>query len=335
MATLVTSAFPDAIKVQYEKRLLTRALPRMVHSNWTMKATLSKTGSYELRKYDGLSAVTTPLNAEGTTPAEQPAPAMSKITLTPLFYGSWIGFTDILDLEQFDPIISNMSGILGEQAGQSVDMLFRAALIADATVDYAGGASAIGSLAYPDNEVSYMDLLIQWAAIESENALPPDGGYFPVIVHPHTYTSLMLDPIFVNMFNQESPSSAMRTGYVGTLLSMKFFVTSNAYEQADVGSGSTTDVYSALILGKESHGSVSFAGWMPGSIDSGGDDPTINNTGKSIAPLSIIAKPIGSAGSDDPLNQRGSLAWKMSFAVDVLNASWIRNLKHTTVFSND
>jgi hypothetical protein len=49
MTTLVQQALPDAIKTMYERRLLTRAVPRLVHGRWGISARLNKFGSYELR----------------------------------------------------------------------------------------------------------------------------------------------------------------------------------------------------------------------------------------------------------------------------------------------
>ena len=323
----------DTIKTQYEKRLLTRALPRLVHGRWGSKARMTKTGSMELRKYSALNAVTAAL-VEGTTPGEQSTPTISTVTMTPLWYGAYLVYTDELDMEAFDPIISEFSGILGEQAGVSADTLFRTELVADATADYSGGVAADGSLAYPGQEISYADILYQVAELEAQSALPVDGDDFVMIIHPHSYASLMQDPVFVNMFQQEAPNSALRNGFVGRILRCKIFVSSNAYELADVGVGSTTDVYHALFIAKESYGSVSFAGLDPSISDNGGPDGKVL-TGQSIKPVEIIMKPLGSAGADDPLNQRGTIAWKMALDVEVLNSSWIRDLHHTNVFSND
>lgn len=49
MANLNQTSLSDAVKTQYEKRLLMRAIPRMVHGRWGMVARLNKVGSYELR----------------------------------------------------------------------------------------------------------------------------------------------------------------------------------------------------------------------------------------------------------------------------------------------
>ncbi|MBU2177497.1 MAG: hypothetical protein KJ556_20585, partial [Gammaproteobacteria bacterium] len=81
------------------------------------------------------------------------------------------------------------------------------------------------------------------------------------------------------------------------------------------------------------YGSVSFAGLDPSLADSGKEYS--NMTGQSVKPVSMIIKDIGSAGADDPLNQRGTVAWKAVLDVEVLNANWIRNLYHVNVFSDE
>ncbi|MCA1806832.1 MAG: N4-gp56 family major capsid protein [Actinobacteria bacterium] len=333
MADINTTTLSDAIKTAYEMRLLTRAIPRYVHGRWAVKARISKRGSYELRKYGSLAANTTVLT-EGTTPAETASPTPTLITMTPQFFGSWMGFTELAELEVIDPILSEMSSILGEQAGLSADTIVRNELNTYATIDYSGGQSAVGTLDAPQHNISYADLIEQMAELEASSALPVDGEDFICILHPHSWASLMLDPTFVNMFIAEAPNSAIRSGYIGRILRLKLFVSSNAYEWADVGVGSTTDVYSALFIAKESYGILGLTGIEePKDVDNQGDNGK-PLTGQQIKPVNIIVKQVGSAGSSDPLNQRGSLAWKMTLTPEVLNADWIRCLKHTNIKSD-
>ena len=49
MADMNTTTLSSAIKTFYEKRLLTRAIPRYVHGRWAMKPRLNKFGSWEVR----------------------------------------------------------------------------------------------------------------------------------------------------------------------------------------------------------------------------------------------------------------------------------------------
>jgi hypothetical protein len=43
----------------------------------------------------------------------------------------------------------------------------------------------------------------------------------------------------------------------------------------------------------------------------------------------FVVKPLGSAGTSDPLNQRGSVGYKYPFATRLLNDNWITRLLST------
>lgn len=334
MANMNETTLASAIKTEYEKRLLTRAVPRLVHGRFGMTARLNKFGSYELRRYNSLSAVTTSL-AEGSTPAEQASPSLTVITITPLFYGAWVGHTDVLEMQSYDPVISEASSILGEQSGVSADTLIRNTMTANATLDYSGGQSAIGNLTAVSDVVTYGDFVKQVAALEGANALPAEGEDFICIMHPYTWATLMQDPVFVNLFLEEAEAgdaSGLRSGYVGRILRCRIFVSSNAQSYSAQGAGSSTP-YAMLFIGREAYGYVGMAGVTPEMMDEGGADEYNNNTGKEVKPVEIIVKQLGSSGALDPLNQRATIGWKMSLATSVLNNTWIRNLEHINAFS--
>ena len=183
MADINTTTFSDAIKTFYEKRLLMRAIPRYVHGRWAMRPRINKFGAWEVRRYGSLAANTTAL-IEGTTPAETAAPAPTLITMTPTFYGAWMGFSDLVELQAYDPIISEMSAILGEQVGLSADSIVRDELNTYGTIDYSGGVTAVGDLDSPAHDISYKDIVQQYAELEASGALPVDGEDFVVIIHP-------------------------------------------------------------------------------------------------------------------------------------------------------
>lgn len=326
----------DAIKTMYEKRLQIRALPRLVHGRFGNEARLNKVGSYELRKYGSLGLISSALT-EGTTPTEQSAPSLTLTTITPLFYGSWIGHSDELEVTVFDPLISEVASILGEQAGLSADTLVRNVLTAGATKDYSGGAASRGALDAPLHNVTYSDFVKAVATLEAANALPVEGDNYVCILHPYTYATLAQDPTFVNMFVQESGNgNPMRSGYVGSILRCNLYVTSNSRSYVDEGVGSTTDVYSMLFIARESYGTVGFAGTFPNLMVDGQGTKALNGmTGMAVKPVTMIIKQLGSAGADDPLNQRATIGWKMSLATSVLNSAWMLDLEHTNIASDD
>jgi N4-gp56 family major capsid protein len=337
MADNTQTTLADGIKTQYERRLLTRALPRLIHGRWGLKARLNKMGSHEVRKYGALSTISTPLT-EGATPNEQAAISLTLVTVTPAFYGAWLGWTDELEMTAFDPIISEFSSILGEQAGLSADTLIRNALTDGATKDYAGAATSRGTIDAPAHVLTYVDFIKQVAALEAENAMPVDGDDFIVIMHPFTWASLMQDPTFVNLFieaGDKGDANPLRSGYVGRILRCKVFVSSNAREYADEGVGSTTDVYSMLFIAKEAYGLVGIGATTPNFGVDGAPEKAKNMTGQNVKPVELFVKQLGSAGSSDPLNQRATVGWKMSLGEAITNSAWIRDLEHANVASDD
>ncbi len=317
--------YASAVKTSYERRLLTRALPRLIHTRFGDQARVNRGfGTLEFRKYAGLSAVTTALD-EGNTPNSQLAPSLSSITITPLWYGAWLGFTDKIDMVAFDPLVSEMSAILGEQAGLSIDTLTRNTLVAGATDDFSNGVAARANLAAGD-KIAYADFLVQIAELEAGNARPVDGRY-KVIIHPYTWATLMQDTTFVTLFAREA-NSAIRSGLVGTLLNCDIYVSSNAASYTLAGSGSAYTVYSALFIGAESYGVYGMGDLTPNFNMDGSGAEYKNMTGMKVKPVNIIIKDLGSAGTADPLNQRGTLAWKCAHIAKILNSAWIRDLEH-------
>jgi len=279
-----------------------------------------------------MSAVTSPLG-EGSTPAEQAAPTISSVTLTPVWYGAFVEMTDEVDMTAFDPILSEISSLLGEQCGLSMDTLIRNALISGATAAYSGGVSAVGSLDYPQHKISYKDIVMQVTALMAANALHAENGKFMVVIHPHTLATLLQDEVFVNMWTAETNPEAIRMGKMGTLMQCDFYISSNAYESADVGAGSTTDVYSALFIGEGAFATAGFTGLKAKQVDMMGADE-YTGTGKPVKPVQVIIKPLGSGGAEDPLNQRGTAGWKATLDTEILQATWMRNLYHVNDFSD-
>jgi N4-gp56 family major capsid protein len=331
MANVNTSTMSNAVKTFYDSRLLMRAIPRLVHCNFGERATLNKNGSYEWRKYGALSAKTTALT-QGTTPVEESSPSLTLVTATPSWYGAWLSYTDQLDLQSMDPVVTWMSGVLGEQAGVSVDTIVRNAITAGATKQYSGDATSRATLDAPGDNISYEDLLYAMATIWGNSALTLMGGKYAIIVHPHSIASLYQDPVFVNLFVEEQ--NPIREGHIGKILNCDIFVSANAREYADGGAGSTTDVYSFLIIAKESYGQVSMAGLEPKLVDTAGPEGDyLTGDGSKASPVQLIFKNLGETGFD-PLDQRATAGWKLTEDVQILNSSWIIDLEHTNALSD-
>ena len=341
MATQTQTTLSDTVKTQYLRRLLMRAVPRLIPGRWGERANVTGNGSLEWRKYAASSVDDSGPTAltEGVTP-DSDSTSVTAVTATPVFYGSYLQHTDELEMTAYDPIISEFSNVLGEQAGLAVDTIIREDLLGSSpTTRYAGAASARGNIDVGNDSIDYADFLKAVAVLMANSALPVEGARFACILHPHSYATLMQESEFVNTFLHASPrdndNNPMRTGFIGTFLNVDIYISGNAREYADEGDSSTVDVYIALFIGREAYGVAGIGNIDPREVDGAGNDPFANNTGKgrSLAPVDLIVKPLGSGGTEDPLNQRGTVAWKAALDTVMLNSSWIISLEHANAFS--
>ena len=329
MASFNTTDLSNAIITLNEKRLLTRAQPRLIHGRWAEIAEYKGYNIYSMRRYAQLSAATTALG-EGTTPAETTVANPTTVTITPSAYGSWMAFTDRHDLTSFDPVIATMSGLLGDQAGLTVDTIVRNTLTANATADYSGAATTRATLDVMNDKIAFVDWIQNYVELLAANARKIDG-MFKCIAHPYTLEAFFIDPTFSTFISRSAPES-MRNGLLGTILDCELFISSNSRIYVDAGQNSTEDVYTMLFIGAESHGVAGFMGQMPNlQIDGAGPEGE-NLTGQDKKPVELIMYDLGETGFD-PLKQRGTVGWKVYHGEAVLNANWIRCLEHVNSFS--
>lgn len=215
----------------------------------------------------------------------------------------------------------------------SIDTIIRNALVSGATAAYPSDVAAVGSLDAPAHNIAFIDIVKQTFALQAANALPVDGGRFIILCHPHTLATLFNDEVFVNMFIQGTQEE-LKMGKMGTIMNCDIYCTSNAYENANAGVGSTTDVYETFFIGQEAFGTAGMASVDPKNVDMGGPGD-MNMTGKQVKPVEIIVKQTDSGGSENPLNQRGSIGWKASNDTEILNSNFMIGFNHTTIYSDD
>lgn len=88
----------------------------------------------------------------------------------------------------------------------------------------------------------------------------------------------------------------------GSTNNVRWLMSTNGYSTS-----AATPVWNNIILGQESYG--------------------VCKLGSKEA--EFIVKPLGSSGTADPLNQRGSVGYKYPFATRLLNDNWITRLLST------
>jgi N4-gp56 family major capsid protein len=301
-----TSQVDPAVSVYYDRVLLSRALPSLVHDRWAQKKSIkSKSGTMiKFRRYNSLSAATTPL-VEGTPP---PGQQLNKTDITAIVsqYGDFVHITDVVDLTVEDSVLTEANMLLGEQIGLTYDTLTRDILKACVTTV----ACAAGKNGDTPTEVTDSDLDAACDVLIGNNAKYLTGvikastgiGTLPLaasfggIFHPNVRHDFVALDSWLPVEKYSNPG-ASENYEEGRTDKIRWLMTTNA---STTGSGADT-VYNLLIFGKDAYGTIDIEG---GNLKS-------------------VIKDFGSGGTKDPLNQECTAGWKGWFVAKILNDTFM------------
>lgn len=302
----------------YSRELLERAVPYFAHILFAQVRDIpagSGTDTIKMRKYGNLAAQTTPLS-EGVTPAGSQLSA-TDVTAQVQYYGDYITLTDKVSLETLDPILMETAGILGDQAGDSVDQIARDVLVAGTTVQYASTATqrtditAAMKLTAAEVKEAVRTLKVNLAR-PITTMINPSTGYntvplkrsYVMLVHPNTSFDIEDAAGFTPVEKYANKADVM-VNEIGAFPYVRVIESTNA--KVYTGGGySSADVYASLIFGMNAYGISRI----------------------SSLTLQNIVKPLGSAGTADPLNQRATSGWKLTFVAKILQQAWILRIEH-------
>jgi N4-gp56 family major capsid protein len=305
MATTQTTAIvTNEMQTYYDKKLLARMIPNFIHMQWGQKRPIPKAGgnTINFRKFASLTAATTAMT-EGVTPAGNSI-TVTALTASPSQYGDFVQVSDVLDLEAIDPVLDEMATVLGEQASDTLDQVTRDILAAGTTVQYAAGRVSRVTVAAGDN-LTVLEIRKAVRTLKRNKAKGVADGDYVAIVEPGATFDLQGDANWISA-NQYAGSKAIFNGEIGRLYGVRFVETANAKKFAGAGAASI-DVYATIILGADAYGIVDVAG--SGAVQN-------------------IIKPVGSAGSADPLNQRATTGWKALFTAVILQQTAMIRIEH-------
>lgn len=289
-------------KTFYERTLLKRLLPILVFMKYGQKKSIPKNqgDKVNFRRFNSLPKITTPLT-EGVTP-EGAALDITKIEAKVEQYGNFVRITDKLDMVGIDPVLTETAGLLGENAAETLDTIVRDEVCSGTSVMYAGGKANRDALAAGDVLTS-TDIRKAVRALRRNNAKPADGKYFVGIIDPDTAYDLMNAPLWQDV-SKYNGGTAIMAGEVGRLGGVRFIDSTNTKVVENTGN---VNVHMTMILGKDAYGVVDVEG---------------------SAKPEMIVKSLGSAGTDDPLNQRASSGWKNMFTAKRLQELSMVRIEH-------
>lgn len=317
MANTSRTQIPIEVNNFYDRRLLDKAIPAFVHNRFAQVRDIpanSGTNVIKFRRYGLLTAQTTALT-EGVTP-EGKQLSVTDITATVLQYGDFITLTDKVLTETYDPILTETAEILGEQAGDSLDQLCRDVLVAGASVQYASTATQTSEVSAA-MKITRDEVKQVVRTLKGNNAkmitsmIDPSDGVSTTPIG-RAYIGIVSEDVAYDLDDatgwipvEKYPNKSMvMPDEIGSLGGVRFIETSNAYVELAAGA-SSNDVHHVLIFGQNAYAQTRISGKA----------------------LMNIVKPLGSAGTADPLDQRTTSGWKAWYVAKVLNANFIVDLQ--------
>jgi N4-gp56 family major capsid protein len=299
-----TTQVDPGVQVFYDRVLLKRSQPYLIHELAAQTRNVSKKSGDQIkfRRYASLSPATTPLS-EGVTPPGQRA-SKTDLTAQVKQYGDFLHVSDWVDLTNQDSTLTEFAEMLGEQMGKTRDALCRDILAACASaIDVSGALStavldnAIKTLV--NNDAQFVTSLIRPGT--GQGSVPVSSAFWAM-----SSSELLDDWRGINGWipvRKYAKVNDVQDAEWGAYEQVRVLMSSQGYKDSDL-----THPYKIPIVGKNAYGVTEIEG---GSAKN-------------------IVKPFGSGGTEDPLNQRATSGWKMTYVARILNDNFMLKLDNVS-----
>lgn len=283
--TGATSTKPNA----YYDRLLLKLLVQtdFHHSKLAQKRPMPKNygDTINFRKIKKLEPSLTPLT-EGVTPDGLNG-QVEAISATTNQYGDWMEFSDKVDVTMVDPVVEEYTVELGRMMREKLDLLVRNELTEGSNVFYANEKTSRDALAVGD--IPKIDDFRKIVLSMKKNHVKPAArGKYVAFVSPEVVFDLMDDEKFVKAYEIGRNNTPFLKGEIADVYGIKFVEVVNARVEENT---EDVPVHLSVVLGEQAYGITTIKG--------NGD-------------VEMIIKPLGSAGTSDPLNQRQTIGAKVN-----------------------
>jgi N4-gp56 family major capsid protein len=314
-----TGQVTNAVNNYYDRLLLERAVPSFIQNRYADIRDIPQgnTNIIKFRRYTNLVAKTTPL-VEGVTPLGSQL-AITDLTATVQQYGDYVTLTDFLEMTTQDPVLNETAELQGDQVGDTLDQLTRDVLAGGTNQYFQSPATSPGTVTSAMKPViadfkNIVKILKENQAKRITEMLDPSTGLatqgimpaYIGFVHTDTTRDLKDTAGFFQIASYPRPEQIM-PDEVGAMDEVRLIESSNCKILAGVGVGGI-DVYLTVVIAKHAYAITRISGEA----------------------LHMIIKPLGSAGTADPIDQRSTSGWKATHVTVRLNESWMIGFYHAT-----
>ena len=276
-------------KTFYERTLLSRLLPNLTFLKYGQKRPMPKNegDTVNFRRFNSLTVPAASLT-EGTTP-DGTTLSVTAVTATVAQEGNWVRVSDKISMVGIDPVVTETAALMGENAAQTLETRCAAVIFAGTNQQYAGGASSAAGIA-AGKVMTSEEVKKAVRTLRKNNAKPAEGEYYIGFCDPEVAYDLQNDTLWQDISKYNGAENIMK-GEIGRIHGVRFILTTMC--PTDASTNTNGKLHKTLIVGKDAYGVVD-----------------VNGSSKP----EIIVKPVGSSGTEDPLNQRGSVGYTLAFA---------------------
>lgn len=259
---------------------------------------------------------------EGVTPAPQGI-QYEDVSAVLAQYGAWIPFTDVLQDTHEDPNLNTMTMLAGEQAALTKERILWNMMLGGTNVIYSGTATARNQVIAPvdlgDLRLVQRTLKVAMAkpvtrmvpATDRVGTQPVAGGYIG-IGHTNMEQDIRSIPGFVPRENYSNSGATISDFEIGKVEDLRILLAPHVTYFPGAGgtigtgvlrTGGKADVYPLVFFGQDAFAATPLKGEDSARV--------------------AVKNPRMGESYEDPLGQRGFVAWKMWYSAARLNEAWI------------
>jgi N4-gp56 family major capsid protein len=272
-------------KTFYDRTLLSRLLPNLTFLKYGQKRPMPKNegDTINFRRFNSLDVPAASLT-EGVTPDGDNL-SITAVTATVAQEGNWVRLSDKISMVGIDPVLTESAALMGENAAKTLETRCADVIFKGTSQQFAGGAASAAAIA-AGKVVNSEEIKKAVRTLRNNNAEPLEGGYYIGFCDPSVAYDLQNDSLWQDISKYNGAENIMK-GEIGRIHGVRFILTTMC--PTDTKTATAGTLHKTLIVGKDAYGVVD-----------------VNGSSKP----EIIIKPTGSAGTEDPLNQRASVGWK-------------------------
>lgn len=295
---------PAEVRQAYDTRLLLAARPALVHAAFCDDKPIPKHQgtTMHMRRFELLTVATAPVPlVEGVTPTSETL-TVTDVPVSIAQYGSYVQVSDYFSMVAIDDILLEAADLLGFKGGQTIDAIARNFMNIGTNVTYANSRTSRASLATGDY-LTARELKLANLTLRKAYVAPYDGkNYVGILTSDQAEDVKNINEWLLT--GEYSDPDKIYQGELGMLYGIRFVETPIGTIYPGAGA-SGQDIHAALVFGAHAFTKSELSG----------------------ANMQMITKPVGSAGTADPLDQRATSGWKATFGGTISNQNFVNRIE--------